>query len=376
MKTSGSLAVKYRPRHLEDIVGHESEVKRLMGILKDKKKFPSVLFFTGDTGVGKTTLARMFAQYVNCDTNDACGKCENCKYGENHPDYKELNVADSRGIDDIRAIAMSIKNRPRIGKFRIYMLDECHALTSQAASALLVPLENPPPHSLWILATSEPTKVLGTIVGRSIQFHLKRPTKQEVSLRLKKISKKEGFDWASKKLRLEIGNLSGGHVRNAISTLESCSYLVSGNPKTTEKDLIKFVKNDAVNSFERDEQKIVIHALLSLYIGNNKELIKAMLNLKDNNHIPILNSMIWINQYMIESQIESKHPNVWHTKNNIQFKAIMKDKIPEFDPLKSMRRLLSLQDSLVTLRMELQQFTVAERPLIVSRLTNWIIKNK
>ena len=124
-----SLAVKYRPKVLEDLVGQPHLVSQLRGMFK-AGKIPSAILLAGESGTGKTTTARMIARYLNCNNPDPathapCGECISCKYGDGHPDFLEMNMADARGIDDIRGLIASSKNMPVMGENRIFLLDEC-----------------------------------------------------------------------------------------------------------------------------------------------------------------------------------------------------------------------------------------------------------
>ena len=122
--TSKSLAVKYRPLKFQDVVGQPDVVAKIKGMLKSHN-LPSLLL-TGGTGRGKTTLARIIARYLNCKDMTACGKCENCQMeGDTHPDYEEINCADETGIEFARNVIRRARNMPRIGRMRIFVLDEC-----------------------------------------------------------------------------------------------------------------------------------------------------------------------------------------------------------------------------------------------------------
>lgn len=134
-----SLAVKHRPRVFEDLVGQDHIITQLQGMLK-AQRFPSTLLITGQTGTGKTTISRMIASYINCLKPDSktyapCGECISCKYGDAHPDFMELNLADARGIEDIRGLIASSRNMPSFGKNRIFLLDECFPASTKVLLA-------------------------------------------------------------------------------------------------------------------------------------------------------------------------------------------------------------------------------------------------
>lgn len=137
---SESLAVKYRPKTLSEFSGHSGVVQQLMGMFKTGH-VPNTILLAGESGTGKTTLARMIARTVNCQNLDQttfapCESCMSCRYENSHPDIMEMNMADTRGIDDVRALIAASRNSPSIGSNRVILLDESHMLTSQAAQCL------------------------------------------------------------------------------------------------------------------------------------------------------------------------------------------------------------------------------------------------
>ena len=143
-----SLANRFRPKTLDDLVGQDAIVAQIRGMFATGR-VPPVFMITGDSGVGKTTTSRMIARYLNCSnrdpkTHDPCGECDNCKYDINHPDFLELNAADSRGIDDMRNLIQSAKNMPSVGKYRIILLDECFPAGTlvRMSDGSYVPIEN------------------------------------------------------------------------------------------------------------------------------------------------------------------------------------------------------------------------------------------
>lgn len=371
---SQSLAVKYRPRRLEDLVGQKDVVATIRGALKTKN-IPAAYLLAGGTGLGKTTTARIIARYLNCDTNDACGKCKNCETPITaHPDYEELNIANTRGIDDIREIVRRSVNRPRMGRFRVILLDECHQLTPQAAETLLKPLEEPAPATVWILATTDPQKLKPTIVKRCTTLLLKNIPEKEVTERLQFIAKKEGIK-VKDKLWPIIYKGSEGHMRNAIQLLEAVGAAQAGGVTDT-KELIAAVESAAATSTDPALLKITYQILAAALGLSLKSFWKAAAFIKGE-EVSLVTQSFFLLTYIIESGTAGSGPFVWHTAEQRGLRDALKGiGFSVSDDYNNLARASQLLNVLIELRNELVTFSGNPRTLIQGRIANFIVEQK
>jgi len=282
VKQYQNFSVRYRPKVLKQVVGQKSVVTRLRGMFKTKK-IPHTILFQGLTGSGKTTLARLIARYVNCSepkkNGDPCGKCKSCEYPiENHPDYREMNMAESRGIDDIRNIIKSTRYSAQ-HKFRIMVLDEIHQLTPQAREAMLKPLEEPYPGIIWVLCTTNPEKIPETIRNRCVKFEITQVEPEEVVELLSAVSEKEGIDLDEKPL-LKIANMCKAIPRDSLQALESVGAYISGlsSKKKKATKIEKLIPDIIKDVISLPPQVMVAQWLLSVYKGQYTSALKIIQN--------------------------------------------------------------------------------------------------
>ncbi|ADL08861.1 DNA polymerase III subunit gamma/tau [Thermosediminibacter oceani] len=234
-----ALYRRYRPRDFDEIVGQEAIVRTLKNQIRTGKIGHAYLF-CGMRGTGKTSTARVFAKALNCEqgpTDTPCNRCRNClAINEGGMiDVIEMDAASNRGIDDIRTLRESVNFPPSEGRYRVYIIDEVHMLTTEAFNALLKTLEEPPEHVVFILATTEPNKLPSTILSRCMRFDFRRVQTRELVSHLKRISAENGVEAEDKALAL-IARSSQGSMRDALSLLDKA--LAFGGDKLTYRDAL------------------------------------------------------------------------------------------------------------------------------------------
>lgn len=238
MTTYQGLAKKYRPQQFSEVFQQDAIVQTIKNALRLKRVGHAYLF-CGTRGTGKTTLARLFAKALNChnlaDDQEPCGTCPSCKevVSGNSLDVIEVDGASNRGIDDIRNLNETVGYASSAGKYKIYIIDEVHMLTKEAFNALLKTLEEPPEHVIFFFATTEPHKVLPTIISRCQRFDLKRISPEKITEKLKQILQDLEFKAAEDALHL-IAAHADGSLRDAESLLDRLLCFHEGEI-TTEK---------------------------------------------------------------------------------------------------------------------------------------------
>ncbi|HWS74384.1 MAG TPA: DNA polymerase III subunit gamma/tau, partial [Quisquiliibacterium sp.] len=226
------LARKWRPRDFESLVGQEHVVRALGHALATGRLHHAYLF-TGTRGVGKTTIARILAKSLNCETGLSarpCGRCRACTEIDEgrFPDYLELDAASNRGVDEMVQLLENAVYSPVSGRFKVYVIDEVHMLTTHAFNAMLKTLEEPPAHVVFILATTDPQKVPVTVLSRCLQFNLKNMPPAAIARHLEKVLEAEGIPAEAPALAL-IGRAAAGSMRDALSLLDQAIAFTAGN---------------------------------------------------------------------------------------------------------------------------------------------------
>lgn len=217
------LARKWRPRDFGSLVGQEHVVRALRHALESKRLHHAYLF-TGTRGVGKTTLARILAKCLNCETGvtaEPCGTCSACVEidGGRFVDLLEVDAATNTRVDEMRQLLDTAQYAPTRARYKVYVIDEVHMLSSSAFNAMLKTLEEPPEHLKFILATTDPQKIPVTVLSRCLQFNLKQMPRAAIAAHLEKLLTAEGIEYEREALPL-IGRAASGSMRDALSLLD------------------------------------------------------------------------------------------------------------------------------------------------------------
>lgn len=220
-----ALYRKYRPRFFRDVAGQE-HITSVLSREVSEKTFGHAYLFTGSRGIGKTTCAKILAKAVNCPyekEGEPCGECEICRGIDDGSllDITEMDAASNRNIDDIRDLRSEANFTPAVAKYRVYIIDEAHMLTKEAANALLKIMEEPPEHVIFILATTEVHRLPATILSRCMRFDYRRMPPEVIAERVKFVCKMEHIDIEDEGAML-IGKLADGGMRDALSLLDIC----------------------------------------------------------------------------------------------------------------------------------------------------------
>ena len=259
----------YRPSKFSEVVGQEYIVKILKNTIKNKKIAHAYLF-AGPRGTGKTTIAKLFAKAINCENfkEEACDECASClAFKENnHPDIIELDAASNNSVEDIREIIDQVPYAPIVGKYKVYIIDEVHMLSSSAFNALLKTLEEPPAHVVFILATTDPQKIIPTVLSRCQRYNFSKISNLNMKKKMIEILDKENLKYEEKALE-EVAVLAEGGMRDALSILEQ--VLSYNNEGVYLKDIQK------IFGLSTKEEKV------NLLIDAHKNITKAINSLRE-----------------------------------------------------------------------------------------------
>lgn len=285
-----SLYRKYRPLTFDSVVGQQHIVSTLEHAITEGRLSHAYLF-CGPRGTGKTTMARILAKALLCRNAEAAraegasgcmpdGTCEECELiaEGNHPDVYELDAASRTGVDNVREeIINSVNFAPVRGKYKIYIIDEVHMLTTAAFNALLKTLEEPPAHVIFVLCTTDPQKILETILSRCQRFDFHRIGNEDIEYRLAYVCEQEGFDYDDEALAIVARHAKGG-MRDALSTLEQLSVFGNGSVHADDaRSLLGEVSDQILGEFSRaiaDRDVAELYGLIRAQVEEGNDLLE------------------------------------------------------------------------------------------------------
>jgi DNA polymerase-3 subunit gamma/tau len=267
------LARKWRPQTFDDLTGQEPVAHILRNALAHNKVAHAYIF-SGPRGVGKTTTARILAKALNCEngpTSDPCGKCPSClDVAEGSSiDVSEIDGASNTGVDNIRDLREKIRYAPSAGRYKVYIIDEAHMLSTSAFNALLKTLEEPPPHVIFVLATTEPKKIPPTVLSRCQHLPFSRMSSYKIKERLKTIADTEEIKIASSPLEM-IARAADGSMRDALTLLDQLTSFSDEISASDVKDLLGITDAETLAGLAT-----------SVIEGNTKEIITLIATLTD-----------------------------------------------------------------------------------------------
>ena len=267
-----ALYRKYRPKNFDEVVGQNITMKILKNAIMNDHISHAYLFY-GPRGTGKTSIAKIFARTVNCNNSKnaiPCEKCDECLYSINPgcPDIIEIDAASNNGVDEIRELKSKITFTPSELKYKVYIIDEVHMLSTGAFNALLKTLEEPPEHAIFILATTELQKVPLTIISRCQTLEFKKIDDSSMKLKLSEISKKEKIDISESGI-LEIIKNSNGGLRDAIGLLEKANSYTDKIDENTIKEISGNLTDNELENFikkvENNQLDLLIESINDYY---------------------------------------------------------------------------------------------------------------
>ena len=312
-----ALYRKYRPTTFEEVSGQSHIVTILKNALKTNKIGHAYLF-AGPRGTGKTTMAKLFAKALNCDegVGHQCNKCQNCLAINNssHPDVIEIDAASNNGVDEVRDLIDKVHYSTILGRYKVYIIDEVHMMTPGAFNALLKTLEEPPEHVIFILATTEPHKILPTILSRCQRFDFSKLSNEEIKNRLIYVLEKENVKYEDEALDIIISLCDGG-MRDALSILDQ--VLAFSNDNLKAKDVLdifsiesKQEKLNLLDDVANNDTASVLKRIKN-YIAKGTDIKRLTSDILD-----ILKDALIYNKTKNEALLEVLNEDEAHNLNN------------------------------------------------------------
>lgn len=264
------LARKYRPRSFEQVVGQEHVLRALVNALEQNRLHHAYLF-TGTRGVGKTSLARLLAKCLNCETGVTAKPCETCQSCQEinegrFIDLLEVDAASRTKVEDTRELLDNVQYAPTRGRYKVYLIDEVHMLSGHSFNALLKTLEEPPPHVKFLLATTDPQRLPVTVLSRCLQFNLKNLPPEQITAQLETVLQQENIAYESAAIK-HLARAANGSMRDALSLLDQAIAFSNGKVNTADVSAM-------LGSIEQTH----IFALVTALISNNAKEILAIIH--------------------------------------------------------------------------------------------------
>lgn len=350
-----ALHNKYRPKTLEDVIGHEAVVQKLQGVV-ESGKWPSAIAFFGPTSAGKTTIGRALAASL---------------YGrpaKGHPDYLETCMTDARSIEDVRQLIQVSKMRPSQGQRRFLLLDEAQGVlgNAPAAGALLAALESPPKSTTWILCSMSPETFMANkngkaIANRCIQYHLQAPTEALLMKQSFRIAKGEGVNYLSKEFRKLLAERCNKEMRTQANMIQDCIMYYEGLPKKDRPEtLTEEQLNEVLSGSMSEDDTTAVRFLTAVYARKYSAAHKEILNITDG--FGFIQKLLYLNWFVLSDAVlkGARHPAVWGNQNGFTLRSQMTEVTSSLTDVDRVQLLGQVQAGLAVLKSKAQAFAMPE----------------